>query len=132
MITPGEAEDIVRDCIREVVTNPPTYGAEKPLDAMGIMTNDVLNDFKDEVRNNTEVGVQAYDHTLAAKHLSSVTTETLAGTVEDIISTHAVKASPPADNEEIADMEAKNKDKAKKKKGPAKAGKKGKKKGEGK
>ncbi len=91
MIEPEQAEKIVRDCIDEVVNTNEVYKANKRLGMFGIIADDVVRTFTFEIRRNSDVGVRAYNHTLAAKELLSVTSETLAGEVENIIMEKSIK-----------------------------------------
>jgi hypothetical protein len=91
MIEPEEAEAIVHDCIHEVVNTSESYAASKRLGMFGIIADEVVRTFAFEVRKNNRVGVRAYNHSLAAKELADVTSETLAGEVEDIIMEKAVE-----------------------------------------
>src|SRR4051812_2661373 len=85
MIGPGKAANIVHDCIDEVVTSDEEYSAMKRLGMFGIIADDVVRTFTLEIRKNNRVGVRAYNHSLAAKELLDISSETLAGDVEEII-----------------------------------------------
>lgn len=89
MIEPEQAENIVRDCINKTVDTDEEYSADKPLGLLGIIAPETLSTLKLRVRKD-EVGVKAYNHTLAASELESVTPDTLAGGVEEIIIDKAV------------------------------------------
>jgi len=86
MIEPAEAAKVVEDCIHEVAHTKEEYDAEKSLfGQFGIIADFVVWTFTREIRENTEAGVRAFNHTLSAKELTDVTSETIAGEVEDII-----------------------------------------------
>jgi len=95
MITPGQAEQIVKDCIREVATTSEAYKANKRLGQFSIIADVVVRAFAREVRENTSVGVKAFSHTLAAKELMEIDSETTAGDVERIVATKSVRAAEP-------------------------------------
>jgi hypothetical protein len=90
MIEPGEALEIVRDSIIKTVGDNENYSSDKPLAVFGIIAPETLSTFKLIVRRDDEVGVRAHDHTLAAAELDSITTDSPAGNVEEIILNKAV------------------------------------------
>lgn len=85
MIEPGQAENIVRDCIYEVGDRDEEYKAYKPLGKFRIKTDYVIDSFKEEILKDKQNGVRRYNHSLAAAELDSIGEDTLAGDVEDVI-----------------------------------------------
>jgi hypothetical protein len=85
MISPGQAEDIVRNCIDEVVDTDEEYKANKPLGKFSILAEETVDDLKIEICENKKVGVLAFDHTLNFDELDDIDSDTLAGDIEDII-----------------------------------------------
>ncbi len=85
MIEPGQAEQIVYDCIQETVDTDEKYSASKPLGRFGLIASEFVSTFKLEIRNNNRYGVKFYNHKIMAKDLKDITSETLAGAVENII-----------------------------------------------
>jgi hypothetical protein len=85
MISPGQAEDIVRNCIDEVVDTDEEYKANKPLGKFSIIADETVEDLKIEICENKEVGVPSFNHTLDSDELDDIDSDTLAGDIEDII-----------------------------------------------
>lgn len=112
MIEPSEAQTIVSASIKKTVPASGAYNANKPLGAHGILSPEALSTFKDNVRSDKSVGVKAYRHTLAAKELSDVSAETLAGEVEEIV---IEKSVPSANAQPASAIPAKPKTKKKEK-----------------
>lgn len=92
MIKQSEAEKIIHDCIHQVAITSESYAANKRLGQFSVIADDVVRAFSREVRENPDVGVRFYHHTLAAKELASIDSETLLGDIEEIIKTKSVKS----------------------------------------
>lgn len=90
MIEPGQAEDIVRNCIHEVADTNEEYRANKPLGKFAIIADEVVDDFRSEILENRRVGVPAFDHILDPAELDDINEDTLAGEVENIIMDKAI------------------------------------------
>jgi len=110
MIQPSEAQTIVSASIKKTVPASGAYDANKPLGKYGILSPDALSTFKQYVRK----GVKAYRHTLAGEEPREVSSETLAGEVEEIV----IEKSVPSANVQPA-IAIPAKPKTKKKEKPA-------------
>ena len=101
MITPEQAETTVKECIKETVSHPGSYKANKSLDQMGIKTPEFLNTFKEIIRSDPDHGVKAFGHSLAAETLAAVTIETEGGGVETIVMEKATENKPAKKKKEV-------------------------------
>ncbi len=95
MITPAQAQQIVEDCINEVSTSNEPYVSNKRLGQFGIISDMRVRAFAREIGEDESVGEKAFGHRIAAKELLNITSETIVGDIENIVSAKSVPAVVP-------------------------------------
>jgi hypothetical protein len=91
MLTPEEAETIVKDCIRQVRGSVCDVPVEKPLKQVGIPSSEYVNALRDEIVTNPKIGVPSKGHKIKPNDLA-MNPDTPVNEVRDQVADKAVPA----------------------------------------
>ncbi len=91
MLSPEEAEAIVKDCVRQVRGSGGDVPVDKRLEQVGIPTQDYVDALRDEIVTNHKIGVASRGYKLDPNALE-INPKTRVYDVRDQVDDHAVLA----------------------------------------